>query len=91
VQAIQEQVEKLAADIRTKRLATTGDEATRLQALERRLTGGRDAPRGKLRGIASFFNGSGAQQGTFAAPTNSMKAIVAEAKAEIAAVQKEAK
>jgi photosystem II stability/assembly factor-like uncharacterized protein len=91
VQAMQEQVEKLAADIRTKRLATTGDEATRLQALERRLTGGRDAPRGKLRGIASFFNGSGAQQGTFAAPTNSMKAIVAEAKAEIAAVQKEAK
>jgi hypothetical protein len=30
VQAMQEQVEKLAADIRTKRLATTGDEATRL-------------------------------------------------------------
>jgi PKD repeat protein len=91
VQAQQIRTEKLAADIRAQRLAATGAEATRLQALERRLTAGREAPRGKLSSIASAFNGSGAQQGSLSAPTGQQRRVLAEAKAELTAVEKEAK
>ena len=91
VQAQQIRTEKLAADIRAQRLAATGAEATRLQALERRLTAGRDAPRGKLSSIASAFNGSGAQQGSVSAPTGQQRRVLAEAKAELAAVEREEK
>ncbi len=40
VMAMQEKVEKLTAELRTRRAAATGDEAARLQALEQRLAGG---------------------------------------------------
>jgi hypothetical protein len=83
-------VEKLVTDLRAKRTAASGEEATKLQALERRLSGGRDAPRGKLGGLLRAFSGSGAQQGSLAAPTGAQRQILAEAKAEIAAIQKEA-
>ena len=39
VMTLLEKVDKLAADVRTRRAAATGDEATRLQALEQRLAG----------------------------------------------------
>ena len=91
VEALQVRAEKLAADLRARRLAATGTEVTRLQVLERRLTAGRDAPRGKLGSIAGAFNGSGAQQGSLSAPTGQQRRILAEAKAELAAVEKEAK
>jgi hypothetical protein len=39
VMALLEKVDKLAADVRTRRAAATGEEATRLQALEQRLAG----------------------------------------------------
>ena len=42
-------------------------------------------------GVARGYNGSGAQQGSFAPPTNTMRQVVAEAKAELAAVEKELK
>ncbi|MDB4876656.1 MAG: hypothetical protein JWM41_3102 [Gemmatimonadetes bacterium] len=90
VQALQVQVEQRAADLRTRRTAAAGEEATRLAALERRLTG-RDGVRGKLGGVARGFNGAGAQQGSFAAPTNTQRLAVTEAKAELAAVDKELK
>jgi photosystem II stability/assembly factor-like uncharacterized protein len=91
VEALQVRTENLATDLRARRLAATGAEVTRLQALERRLTAGRNAPRGKLGSIASAFNGSGAQQGSFNPPTNTQRRVLAEAKAELAAVEKEAK
>jgi photosystem II stability/assembly factor-like uncharacterized protein len=91
VEALQVRTESLVADLRTRRLAATGTEATRLQTLERRLTIGRDAPRGKLSSIANAFNGSGAQQGSLGPPTNTQRRMLAEAKAEFAAVEKEAK
>src|SRR6185312_9334281 len=46
VQATQVKVEEMATDLRNRRASATGDAATKLQALERRLTAGRDAPRG---------------------------------------------
>jgi hypothetical protein len=90
VQALQIRTEAVAALVRARRTAASGADATRLQALERRLTGGRDAPRGRLGGLASDFNGSGAEQGSMSAPTGQQKRILAEAKAEINAVEKEA-
>ena len=89
VAALQVRAESVAADLRARRLASAATDVARLQALERRLTTGRDAPRGKLSGIASAFNGSGAQQGSFSAPTAQQRRILAEAKAELAAVEKE--
>ena len=59
--------------------------------LERRLTGGRDGVRAKLGGVARFFNGTGAQQGSFLAPTATQRQVVTEAKAELMAVEKELK
>jgi photosystem II stability/assembly factor-like uncharacterized protein len=88
VQTLQVQVEQRAAEIRAKRTALTGDEATRLLALERRLTAGRDAPRGKLGGIARAYNGNGAQQGSFMPPSAQQRQAYAESKAELAAVEK---
>ena len=89
VQETQIRNEKLISQVRAQRLAASGEEATRLQGLERRLTAGRDAPRGKLSSIASAFNGSGAQQGSLSAPTGQQRRMLTEAKTEIAAVEKE--
>ena len=69
----------------------TGADADRLAALERRLSAGRDAPRGKLGGIARTYNGTGAQQGSFLPPTTIQRQTLADAKAELAAIEKELK
>jgi len=91
VQSLQLQTEQRAADLRTRRTAATGADSTRLVALERRLTGGRDGVRAKLGGVARFFNGTGAQQGSFLPPTTTQRQVVADAKAELMAVEKELK
>jgi len=91
VQSLQIRNEAVLSDIRTRRLAANGAEAARLQLLERRLSGGRDAPRSKLGNLASAFNGSGAQQGSLAAPTGQQRRMLNEAKTEIAAVERGAK
>jgi len=88
VQATQVKIEEMAAELRNRRAQATGDAATQLQALERRLTAGRDAPRGRLGGIARAYNGTGAQQGSLMPPTNEQRKILAAAKAEVAAVEK---
>jgi hypothetical protein len=87
VQATQVQVEQRARELRALRAEATGQDSAALQALERRLTGGRDAPRAKLGGIARNFNGSGAQQGSFAPPTELHRQALSDAKAELAAVE----
>jgi hypothetical protein len=89
VQATQVKVEEMATDLRNRRTSATPEQATTLQALERRLTAGRDAPRGRLGGIARAYNGTGAQQGSLMPPTNEQRKILAAAKAEISAVAKE--
>ena len=91
VQGLQVQTEERAADLRTRRAALTGADSSRLAALERRLTGGRESVRAKLGGVARFFNGTGAQQGSFLPPTNTHRRVVAEAKAELAALDRELK
>ena len=91
VQATQIQIEQRITDVRARRTAATGAEAERFQALERRLSAGRDAPRGKLGGIARTYNGTGAQQGSFFPPTTLQRQTLAEAKAELAAIEKELK
>jgi photosystem II stability/assembly factor-like uncharacterized protein len=52
-------VDKLAAELRTRRTAATGEEATRLQALEQRLVGGGGA--GGRGGAGGGGRGGGAQ------------------------------
>ena len=47
--------------------------------------------RGKLGGVARAYNGNGAQQGSFLPPTTTQRQVVAEAKAELVAVEKEMK
>jgi len=91
VQNTQIAIEQRLTDLRAKRAAASGADADRFAALERRLSAGRDAPRGKLGGIARNYNGSGAQQGSFQPPTALQRQILAEAKAELAAVDKELK
>ena len=87
VQATQVELEQRASELRALRAEATGDDAAALQALERRLTGGREALRAKLGGIARAFNGTGAEQGSFAPPTELHRQMLAEAKAELAAVE----
>ncbi len=91
VQATQVQIEQRIVDLRARRAAASGADAERFQALERRLSAGRDAPRGKLGGIARTYNGTGAQQGSFFPPTTLQRQTLAEAKAELAAIEKELK
>jgi hypothetical protein len=91
LQNTQLQIEERLTDLRAKRAAASGSDADRLMALERRLSAGRDAPRGKLGAIARNYNGTGAQQGSFLPPTALHRQILAEAKAELAAVDKELK
>jgi hypothetical protein len=91
VQAVQIQIEQRLTDLRARRASATGADAERLMGLERRLSAGRDAPRGKLGAIARTYNGTGAQQGSFLPPTTLYRQTLAEAKAELAAVDKELK
>ena len=91
VQATQVQIEQRIVDLRARRIAASGADAERFQALERRLSAGRDAPRGKLGGIARTYNGTGAQQGSFFPPTTLQRQTLAEATAELAAIEKELK
>ena len=99
VMDLQRKVETMRADLQKRREAASGDEAARLQALEQRLVGGgagRPRPSGgaqpvrqRLNGLITAFVGSGARTGTLAAPTTTMKATLAEAKADLAAIEKE--
>src|SRR5206468_9777698 len=89
VQAQQVTVEQIAADLRKRRAGATGADSTRLVALERRLGTGRDAPRTKLGAIARAYNGNGAQQGSLFPPSAQHRQALVEAKAEIAAIEKD--
>jgi photosystem II stability/assembly factor-like uncharacterized protein len=91
VQDLQNKVEDRVAELRLRRAAASGAEADRLGTLERRLTAGRDAPRAKLGSVARNFNGTGAEQGSLYPPTSTHRLVVAEARAELAAVEKELK
>lgn len=71
--------------LRTTRQQAAPEESTRLQALERRLT----QAAGRIGRIPGGYNGSGAQQGSLAPPTAQSRALLAEAKAELVAVQRE--
>jgi len=102
-------VDTLATALRARRAAATGEESTRLQALETRLVGGGAAPgagrgggagggrggggpqpvRQRFAGFANAFGVSGARTGTLAPPTGAMRAAMAEAKAELAAIERE--
>jgi hypothetical protein len=85
VQDTQLKLQAAIAALRAKRQSATGDEATRLLALERRLT----AAGGRIGRIPGSFIGSGAQQGSFAPPTGQQRALLTDAKAELAAVRRE--
>ena len=104
VMELQSRADTLAADLRTRSAAATGDVATRLQALTQRLAGAAGAGRGgggrggrggpqplrqRLGGLINPYAGSGARTGTLAPPTGSMLAALAEAKADLAAIEKE--
>jgi hypothetical protein len=89
VQAAQIDLDRMLNDLHTRRAAATGADSTRLAGLERRLTAGRIAPRALLGSVARAFNGSGAQQGSFAPPSAVHRQLLAEARAEISAVQKQ--
>ena len=89
VQATQLEIERVVSEIRARRAGAAAPDSTRLAALERRLTGGRNAPRAVLGGVARAYNGSGAQQGSFAPPTAVHRQALAAAKAELVAVEKE--
>jgi exoribonuclease R len=84
----------------------SADEAARLRALEQRLVGGaggrggrgggggqgaRPPVRQRLNGLITAFVGSGARTGTLSAPTTTMRDTLAEAKADLAAIERELK
>jgi hypothetical protein len=85
IQETQGRIVASVAALRLKRPSATEEEAARLQALELRLT----QAAGRIGRIPGGYNGSGAQQGSFAPPTGQQRSLLAEAKAELAAVQKE--
>jgi hypothetical protein len=99
VMDLQTKIETMANDLRKRREAAKGDEAARFQALEQRLVGGggrggrggggAQPVRQRLNGLISAFVGSGARTGTPAAPTGTMRATLAEAKNDLAAIEKE--
>jgi photosystem II stability/assembly factor-like uncharacterized protein len=102
VMELQAKTETLGTGLRNRREAAAGEEAARLQALERRLIGvtggrgggGRGGPqpvRQRLGGLITTFVGSGARTGSMSAPTATMRATFAEAKAELEAIEKEMK
>jgi hypothetical protein len=85
VQETQAKIMATVASLRTKRQQATAGDSTKLQALERRLT----QASGRIGRIPGAYNGSGAQQGSFAPPTAQSRSLLAEAKAELAAVSRE--
>lgn len=89
VQAAQVEVDRILTDLRARRGGAVGADSSRLTTLQRRLVMGRTAPRAVLGGIARAFNGSGAQQGSFAPPSADDRRALAEVKAELAAIEKE--
>jgi hypothetical protein len=91
VQAQQVKVEELAAAVRALRTGATAADSSRLVALERRLTAGREGLRGSLGAIARAYNGSGAQQGSLMPPSTQHKQALAAARSELAAIDKELK
>ena len=105
VMDLQAKVDALAKELAARRAAATGDQAARLQALEQRLGGaggGRGGGRGtgagvvqpvrqRLSGLLSAFTISGATTGTLSAPTGAQRAVLAETKSDLAAIEKEIK
>jgi photosystem II stability/assembly factor-like uncharacterized protein len=102
VMELQSKVEALAQDLASRRKAATGDAAARLQALEQRLVGvgggGRGSGRGgaqpvrqRLGGLITAFVGSGARTGSLSPPTNTMRDVLAAARTDLAAIEKELK
>jgi hypothetical protein len=105
VMNLQAEVDALAKDLAARRTGASGDAATRLQALEQRLVGaggGRGGGRGggagvvqpvrqRLSGLLSPFTMSGAQTGTLSAPTGAQRAVLAQTKSDLAAIEKEIK
>jgi hypothetical protein len=101
VMALQARVDRLAAELRTKGTGATGDAAAKLQALTQRLGGaagggrggaGRGGPqpvRQRLAGLTNPYIGSGARTGTLTPPTGAMLAALAEARSDLAAIEKE--
>jgi len=100
VEALANDLRKRREAIGTATGTATDGEAGRLRALETRLigdgTGGRGGGRGgqqpvrqRLNGLITAFVGSGARTGTLSAPTATMRATLAEAKADVAAVESE--
>jgi photosystem II stability/assembly factor-like uncharacterized protein len=98
-------VETLATDLQSRRAAASGEEATRLQAIEQRLVGGPGGRGGggggggrgaqpvrqRLAGLINAFVGSGARTGTLSGPTATLTTTLAETKADLAAIEKESK
>jgi photosystem II stability/assembly factor-like uncharacterized protein len=102
VMALQDKVEQLATDLRTRRTAATGDDATRLQAIEARLgvagggRGGRGGGRGaagppsvrqRLTTLLNPYLMSGARTGTVLPPTGAMREMLAEVKRDLATIE----
>jgi photosystem II stability/assembly factor-like uncharacterized protein len=92
-------IDTLAATVRDRQATATGAEATRLQGLEQQLVGGGGRGRGagggrggnqplrqRFTGLINAFVGSGAETGTLSAPTEAMRAALAGARADLAAV-----
>jgi hypothetical protein len=85
VVATQQQLQAALTALRTKRQQATADEATKLQALERRImTAGQ-----RIGQIPGAFIGNGARHGSMSPPTGQQRNLLAEAKAELAAVRRE--
>jgi hypothetical protein len=106
VMELQTRVEKIANDLGARRSAAPAEEAARLRALEQRLVGGaggrggrgggggqgaRPPVRQRLNGLITAYVGSGARTGTLSAPTTTMRDTLAEAKADLAAIERELK
>lgn len=104
---LQAKVDALAKSVAARRAAATGDQATKLQAIEARLgaagVGGRGggtgrgggvpgqvpAVRTRLSGLLSAFNMSGATTGSMKPPTGTQTATLADAKKDLAAIEKD--
>jgi photosystem II stability/assembly factor-like uncharacterized protein len=91
-------IETLANDLRARRTNLKDDQAARLQAIEQRLVGGNGGRGGggrgggqpvrqRLAGLITAFVGSGARTGTLGPPTSTMLATLADAKADLAAIE----
>ena len=81
----QRQLQAALTALRTKRQQATADEATKLQALERRImTAGQ-----RIGQIPGAFIGNGARHGSMSPPTGQQRNLLAEAKAELVAVRRE--